>query len=357
MKDTQIRVIFTPMVSNPYQHLLIEKIRDHGLEITGVKKLSFSEIFSTDRPDILHLHWLHIFYLEKNLIKSIKSFSIFLIQILWLKLKGTKFVWTAHNLANHDQRHLFLDKICSIFICKISSKIITHCHKKNELIANTFQIKPIKKIETIHQGNYIDFYPNYVNKATSKQHLNMPESDELIFLYMGNIKTYKGVIELMTAFEKLNGTYEKIKLIIAGKPDKLWLRKEVEDRASRSNNILFFSDFVSDQELQFYFNASDIVVCPYQRIMHSGSILLAMSFGKACIAPSMGCIDEYLDSSGAFLYKTGENQDLYDALETAVLTDMKKIKTMGYYNLEKVKAWTWQEAAAKTVSIYQDILH
>ena len=41
--------------------------------------------------------------------------------------------------------------------------------------------------------------------------------------------------------------------------------------------------FIEDADVQYFFNAADVVVLPFVRIDHSGSIDLAMSFGKPII--------------------------------------------------------------------------
>ncbi len=47
-------------------------------------------------------------------------------------------------------------------------------------------------------------------------------------------------------------------------------------------------------------NASDIVAFPYLEGMTSGALIMAMGFGKPCIASRIGCIDQTTDSQGAF---------------------------------------------------------
>jgi glycosyltransferase involved in cell wall biosynthesis len=50
-----------------------------------------------------------------------------------------------------------------------------------------------------------------------------------------------------------------------------------------ADNIIFVNDFISIDNLQYYFNAADVVVLPFKNIEHSSSIDLAMSFAKPII--------------------------------------------------------------------------
>jgi len=58
-------------------------------------------------------------------------------------------------------------------------------------------------------------------------------------------------------------------------------------------------------------NACDVVVFPYQEILTSGAVILAMSFGRACVAPRLGCIQDVLDDKGAFIYEPSNKAGLF----------------------------------------------
>ena len=60
--------------------------------------------------------------------------------------------------------------------------------------------------------------------------------------------------------------------------------------------------FVPDDELQVYLRAADVVATPFLEILTSGSVLLAMSFERAVIAPRRGCVAETVGDDGGILY-------------------------------------------------------
>ena len=76
--------------------------------------------------------------------------------------------------------------------------------------------------------------------------------------------------------------------------------------------------FVPDEELQVYLRAADVVACPFLEIFTSGSVLLAMSFERAVIAPRRGCVTETLDEAGGILYDADDPQGLEGALRVAM---------------------------------------
>jgi glycosyltransferase involved in cell wall biosynthesis len=101
-------------------------------------------------------------------------------------------------------------------------------------------------------------------------------------------------------------------------------------------------------------NACDVVVLPYRDIFTSGSVFLAMSFGRACIAPHKGCIGEVLDDSGAFLYDSDEGllQVLHYAIEKKA-----DLPRMGKHNLQLAEQLlSWSNLAKMTLDVYQQCL-
>ena len=68
------------------------------------------------------------------------------------------------------------------------------------------------------------------------------------------------------------------------------------------DNILLVAARIADPEIQIYMNACDCVIMPYKTFTTSGVAVLAMSFGRVCIAPNVGFFADILDSENAYLY-------------------------------------------------------
>ena len=150
---------------------------------------------------------------------------------------------------------------------------------------------------------------------------------------------------------------DETELIIAGKVwnDSLEQGDLLKQKTYENNCIKFIPGFVPDEKIQLYMNASDVVVFPYRDILTSGAVLLAMSFGKACIAPRIGCIGEVLDDSGALLYNPDDSFGLLSAMKLAI-EKQEKLANMGEYNYQLAKQFNWEMIAEKTFLIYQKCL-
>lgn len=366
--NADLKVVFAPkfVPIDDYQKQLIQALEQLGVQINGIdchKRFLPSEI-RKERPDIVHLHWLHTFFgAPRRLMNSpiYRYFGLaiaifrsiqFLMGLAILKLMGIKIVWTAHNLRPHESFYPLLDQICTSFVAHFSDIIFAHCQEAKSILISEFRLKNTNKISVVPHGNYVKFYKNEISQQDARKSLNIPDSD-LVFLFLGLIRPYKGIFELIEAFQHIE--HDHIQLIIAGKPLNDELSERINQAISKLDNIRYFPGFVPNDQIQVYMNACDVGTLPYQNILTSGAAILMMSFGKACIAPSLGCIGEVLDSSGSFLYQLRDHKGLIQALQEAI-NNKGNLPSMGKYNRQRVEEWSWEYVAEKTLSIYQKCL-
>lgn len=312
------------------------------------------------QTSVLHLHWLHSYYwppfsLKSRYLKylvlpvSVIRLLVFIIGLAIYRLLGGKIVWTAHNIKYHEQVYPFLDYFCTFFVAKFSHAIIAHGKTAKAKIISTFNLKDTHKISVIPHGNYIEVYKNNIEKSDARNDLGLLETD-IVFLFFGFIRPYKGVFELIEAFQSLN--IPDIKLVIAGKPLNDSLATKINNLTSKDSNILFIPGFVDDNRIQIFMNASDAVILPYRDILTSGAAVLAMSFGKACVAVKLGSICDVLDDSGAYLYNPDSETALLNAIEVAA-KNHTKLAAMGDHNMQQSESWSWSYVANSTYDVYK----
>lgn len=355
----KIKSVFLPFdqsTNNPYQKQLAQHLADFGVEVEAGKSSEFflKKALMQWKPQILHLHWLHSFCTKSTFLKSLISSVIFISQLIILRLLGIKIIWTVHNLKNHNNKYLRLDRICTKIVAKLSHGIIAHCEKAKEEIISTFNLSNSDKVFAVPHGNYIGCYENNISRTEARRTLGIPES-KTVLLFFGLIRPYKGVMELIDTFNQ--SSTDETELIIAGKVwnDSLEQADLLKQKTSENNCIKFIPGFVPDEKIQLYMNASDVVVFPYRDILTSGAVLLAMSFGKACIAPCIGCIGEVLNDSGAFLYNPDDSVGLLSAINKAI-EKQDMLTNMGEHNYQLAKQLNWEIIAEKTFYIYQKCL-
>lgn len=351
-----MKVIFIPDFSkgNAYQKLLARSLRELGVDVIfGRRALVFSLIKSARcywKPDIIHMIWTHPFIISNRSSITFIRLVLFILDVMIVKLLGIKIVWTVHNKYNHEERHVRLDLLNSRILAKIANIIKVESQGAKREIQKLYKISNASKIITIPEGNYIDTYPNTIDPVTSRLSLEL-SADGLVFLYFGQIRPYKGVFELIDAFRNLDPS--RAKLLIAGKPHEVEIGENILKRCKGNESIKTVLEFIPDNDIQIYMNASDIVVLPYRDILTSGAVILAMSFGKPVIAPAIGCIPDVLDNEGGFLYDPSDEGALLKAMQHALNADLIK---MGKHNFELAEQLQWDDIAKRTHEIYEKCL-
>ncbi len=355
----EIKVVHLPFYDdNAYQTLLMRHLAGQGFHAVagGGGGTFFRTALRRWKARILHFHWLHPYMTTPTAFGTIKRSLSFLAQILVLRLAGQKIVWTAHNLKHHESRHPGLERFFLSLFVRCCHAIIAHGETAKSELAAFARLRHRGKISVIPHGNYIGCYPNDLSRAQARARLRLP-ADETQFLFLGQIRPYKGVLELLDAFDELarEDGGAKARLLIAGKPLDEASSHIISARAAQLNRVQYQPGFVPDERLQEYMNAADAVIFPYRDILTSGAVVLAMSFGRACVAPRLGCIGEILDERGGFPYDPADENGLLTALREAVRR-CDELPRMGDHNRRLAEEWSWERIATMTAQIYRDCL-
>jgi hypothetical protein len=91
---------------NPYTSLLYEQMAGLGVEV-----MEFSRIgLLRGRPDVWHMHWPEGTLIESSRIRTVARVVLLFACLGVAKIKGTKRVWTIHNLHTHEQPHPWIER-------------------------------------------------------------------------------------------------------------------------------------------------------------------------------------------------------------------------------------------------------
>ncbi len=197
----------------------------------------------------------------------------------------------------------------------------------------------------------MDHYPNRAGRGESRARLGLP-ADEFVFLFLGRIEPYKGVLELVRDFKRIRAAS---RLLIAGRASDVTLLERIQKEAASAPNVRIDEGFVSGEDLQTYFNAADVFVFPVRDILNSSSISLAMSFGAPCIAPAFDGIRSVLGVKGGILYDQGDASGLVHAMEQAI-ERRGELAAMGEENLARARKNTWEAVSERTNAFYRAII-
>lgn len=353
-----VRVLFTPFYEeNPYQEMYEEALQSEEIVVCRHKDpIPFSPLSLRailNQVDVIHLHWLHPFFLfgskrwfydvPGSKVISILAAAFFILQIYLLSLTSIKIIWTVHNITNHENRYLKIDRWVNNSVAKYVDYVQAWDDTTEKAIQTRFNI-PSARIVKIPHGNYT---PRYNDRGSVSKEIPLDVSSfSRVFFHFGMVRPYKNVPQLIQTFDEVASDEDC--LLIAGNPIDDVMRMNVEQAASDCDNVLLDLRYIPDEEVPSYFERADVCVFPYEDIFNSGSVLLAMTFGKPVIAPKKGSIPSVLHDKN-YLY-----EDLENALIKASCTDTADLEVIGAENKRaSVRNHNWEDIAIQTKRIYE----
>ncbi|OKH11498.1 glycosyltransferase [[Limnothrix rosea] IAM M-220] len=340
---------------NPYQNLLSEALEKDGLKVTFCE--GYYRIFPIWRQinkqkkicDVLHLHWLNPYLKGENWFVKFVYCIKFLIDICLVKLLGVKIVWTIHNLAAHNTKFPRLEKVVKQCFLWLNDQTIVHSEAAKVLVLQAYFVSEAK-VTVIPHGHYRDVYPAAIAPELAREKLGLPPTG-LIFLNFGLLKPYKGVDKLIEIWRSHSEDLQDTQLLIVGKALDEDYGETLMQLSASVGGIELRDEFVPETEIHLYFSAADVVVLPFQQILTSGSLLLAMSYGKPIIAPRFASLEETIGNASDLLYDADQEDALWQIIQRA--TAQSDLMDLSQRTKIVCDALNWSAIAKRTRDLYQ----
>ena len=208
---------------------------------------------------------------------------------------------------------------------------------------------------TTNQNKAYSPHPMYETYGASveeaRRKLNLNSSDKII-LFFGLIRHYKGLDILMEAMAHPEIKKQNIKLLIAGEfyEDKqpyldLIQKHQLQDQ------ILLHDKFIPNEDVRYYFCASNLVAQTYRNATNSGVTMVGYFYEKPMLVTNVGGLAEIVT-----------NEKCGYVVETKIPEISEKIITYFSHNKEETftqnvriekKKYEWTEFIGVLVNLYQ----
>lgn len=222
-------------------------------------------------------------------------------------LKNIPIAFLCHNVLPHE-RFVF-DSVLAKNTLKRAAFSIVHSEGDRKDFLDMLPAIPVYK--QVHP-TYNAFKMKDMGRDEARAKLSLDETEPMI-LFFGYVRKYKGLDLLIKA---MSGSKVRPRLYIVGdfgndKEEYMSLIKEngIED------TVCIKDGYVPDTEVEQYFAAADLCVCPYRSATQSGIVQIAYGFGLPVIVTRVGGLPEVVDDN-----RTGyvvEPEDT-DALRSAI---------------------------------------
>lgn len=170
---------------------------------------------------------------------------------------------------------------------------------------------------------------HYIDMIYSREMLHLPRDRKIIFS-VGNLEERKGFHYLIQAMDVLKKQNIDALCIIGGAGEiKEALLAEISNL--NLNDYINLIGFIPDEELNFWFNSSDVVVVPSLAEGVPIVIFEALRCGKPCIGTNVGGIPDILISDDlGFLVEPRNASDLAKKLDMSLYHKWDTMKIIEY---------------------------
>jgi glycosyltransferase involved in cell wall biosynthesis len=225
------------------------------------------------RPDIVAFQWWHPMFAPCYVTLAIAAASV-----------GAEVTFVCHNAEPHER--FPLSGVLTRAALGRSAALLVLSQGVGDTLAQRF---PKRQITCLGLPPFTDFgRSDPVTEAQWRRRIDA--GGRRIILFFGNVRSYKGLQDLIAAFPAVREEVPAV-LVIAG--TFLESRMEYEEQINRlaiGSDVRLFADYVPDPEVAALFSIADLVVLPYRSGSQSGIVPQAAHFGTPVVVTSVGSI-------------------------------------------------------------------
>ena len=307
---------------------------------------NIDSVFLSDLPNrapsqeeiCLHFHRLGRLY-DSNDINSVWRLSDKLEE---LKQKGWHLVWTVHNIYPLTCEVNNVDReVLKLFLSKMD---IVFCH--TELMKK--ELMSIVKREIVNYGYGVDFE---ISDPDHRSHIYSTDKKN-IFLFVGNIREYKGIDLLLKAFKLFCDEGGNAELIIGGPQYRGFLDNAPELlKYFEAGNIKLINRFIYKEDWEELDKIVDVIILPYKVNLpqfchgfYSAAIPHAAYHKKLIITTRSESTKSILGTEEySLFFKDGDVLELKNAMMKAVYMEPDKKKYIVEQLYMIIQEHTWEK--------------
>ncbi|WIE80445.1 glycosyltransferase [Curtobacterium sp. MCSS17_016] len=278
-------LVFPAYRDNPYLNLMLLAPRARGWNVLESLRLEHLEqhLGRFGAGDVFHMHWTAPIVQrdEDDLDEARLRLDRFRTSVDAARARGTRLVWTIHNVLPHDARHLELELELNRYLADVADAVHVMNAATPSAVAEFYELET-SRVTHIPHPSYQGVYPSSVSRAEARASLGLGD-DERTLLAFGQMRPYKGLDVLVDAVRRIEPVARPV-LLLAGRTSEQD-RAEIDELLGDDVRAVREHEHVDDGDVQRWFRAADTAVFPYRRVLNSGSLHLAASFGVPSVLP------------------------------------------------------------------------
>ncbi|MBL7932650.1 MAG: glycosyltransferase, partial [Bacteroidia bacterium] len=194
-------------------------------------------------------------------------------------------------------------------------------------------------------------YGKAVSMAEARTHLKLNPDDKII-LFFGLIRHYKGLDILLEAMSHPEIKNQNIKLLVAGEfyEDKKPYLDLIKSK-SLDNQVILHDKFIPNEDVRYYFCASNLVAQTYRNATNSGVTMVGYYYEKPMLVTNVGGLAEIVPDNICG-YVVENNVTL---ISETIIGYFKNDKEAEFTNnvIEERKKYEWTSFIKELLKLYQ----
>jgi glycosyltransferase involved in cell wall biosynthesis len=261
---------------NPYNFLLSDALAEQACDVVDLD--GQNGVFG--KWDVFHIHWpQHATRGRKRL--ALRKTAALLALLLVQRMKGTRIVWTVHNVRSHDQHNAAIERVLMWLVVRLVHGVIYLSPASRAAACAELPALERKRFTVIPHGLYGGVSAKTRDEA--RVAFGLP-SDRPVVGFLGDIKRYKGLDLVLDALGEtspgeatlfIGGAFQHA-ASPAGREYTASVRARIADLQRRGYSIVFRDERLDDDAFADGIRACDLVALPYRAVWNSGFALLVL---------------------------------------------------------------------------------
>lgn len=276
---------------NPFQTMLFAELEAVDAVARPVPDLidHLSAGGSSAHPGVLNLHWTTPVLAPAHSRTDARALlDRFADGLQSFRAAGGRLVWTVHNVLPHDAEYVDSEIRLAGLLAEQADLVHVMSDVTTAAAAPYYRLDP-DRLVCIPHSSYLGVYPDWISREGARRRLGVLPSEKVL-VALGQIRPYKGLVQLLDFVEDAVRIDPTLRLLVAGPVGRHPQSEALAARLSSMPRTVSHRRRVRDDHLQVWLRAADLAVLPYTGILNSGSFLLAETFGLPVVATRAGSL-------------------------------------------------------------------
>lgn len=260
------------------------------------------------------------------------------------RLKGVKRIALVHNMMPHEKT--ILDKVFPPGFVKQMDGFVA---LSRSVLDDVERLDKSDKPKAWSPHPIYDHYGAIEPRETALERLGLAE-DCRYLLFFGLVRAYKGLDLLLEAMADERLRKYPVRLLVAGEfyEGKEGYLEQIQS-FGLGKTVVVRDEFIPDDQVKDYFNASDMVVQPYKSATQSGVTQIAYHFEKPMLVTNVGGLEEIVPHGKVGYAVPPDAHDIAEALLDFFGND-RKGEFAANVKVEKAK-YSWEKLSNVILSL------